>query len=99
MKKKKNHYLRQQQKVNRQKRKRENKNKIERHSAEQKWKVKYYNDLDLQLKFRNIEYVDVICCKKFRPISETYVKELREEHQDTLEKKGWSKKDNRSHIR
>ena len=44
------------------------------------------NDLDLQLKFRNIEYVDVSSCKKLRPISETYVKEVREEHQEALKK-------------
>ena len=70
----KKHFLRQQQKANRQKRKRENKNKIERHSTEQKWKVNYHNDLDLQLKFRNIEYINVSSCKKSRPIFESYVK-------------------------
>ena len=66
----KEYLMRQQQKANLQKRKQENKNKTEHHSAEQKWKVNYHNDLDLQLKFRNIEYVDVSSCKKLRPISE-----------------------------
>ena len=48
--------------------------------------INYHNDLDLQLKFRNIEYVDVSSCKKLRSISESYVKEVREEHQEALKK-------------
>ena len=78
--------LRKQQNATRQKRKRENQNKTERHSAEKKWKVNYHNDLSLQLKFRDIEYVDVKSCKQLRNVSVKYIKELREEHQELLKK-------------
>ena len=84
--------LRQQSNTNKYKRKRENKNKTERHSAEHKWKNNYYNDLNLQVKFRMIEYVDVDSCKKLRPVSEKYLKELRKERKEFQNKSGRSRR-------
>ena len=58
-----------------QRRKREKKIRKDCHQAEHEWKNKYHADLDLQLRFKYIEYVDVDSANILNPVSEQYIEE------------------------
>ena len=75
------------QNQNRQKRKQEDKLKHNRHNAEKEWRNHFYGDLDLQLRFRDIEYVDVATCATLKPVSTEHVNELKEEQAIANEKR------------
>ena len=68
----------------RQRRKREKKNQKDRHQAEHEWKNEYHADLDLQLWFNYIEYIDVDTANILNPLSE---QQIEEEEQEMREKR------------
>ena len=70
-------YKKRQNLLNRIKKKREREIKKDRHQAEQIWKDQFYNDLDLQLKFPFIEYVDVFEADMLDPVSDDYINDER----------------------
>ena len=71
---------------NRIKNKRDREVKTKRHKAELEWKPIFHNDLDLQLKFRYIEYVDVATSEELDPVSEEYVASEKEKRQNRRRK-------------
>lgn len=68
---------------NRQRRKRERMIKLDRHEAEKEWKDIFYDDLETQLRFRHIEYVDVATAEVLNEVSEDHI----QEEQDALNNK------------
>ena len=80
-------YKRQQSILNRQKRKRERSIKRDRYTLEREWRETFYKDLELQLKFKHIEYVDVDTADVLNPVSQTYIDELKEEHRRSRSRK------------
>ena len=64
------------------------KNQKDRHQAEHEWKNKYHADLDLQLRFKYIEYVDVDSANILNPVSEQYIEEeeqkMREKSEEAI---------------
>lgn len=94
----KEYLLRQQNNLNRQKRKRDDKLKQNRHKAELEWMKVYNSDLKLQLQFRDIEYVEVKTCKVLDPVSESYLDELREEKQQSEKKRKKQRNTNQENV-
>ena len=65
----------------RSRKKQENEIKLARHTAEEMWQVTMENDLNLQLSFRYIQYVDCLDTRNLMDVSKEYLKS-REEHKD-----------------
>ena len=63
----------------RQRRKREKSIQKDRHQAEHEWKNEYHADLDLQLRFKYIEYVNVDSADILNPVSEQHIVEEEQE--------------------
>ena len=59
--------------------KRGRKNQKDRHQAEHEWKNEYHTDLDLQLRLKYIEYVDVDGANILNPVSEQHIEEEEQE--------------------
>ena len=53
--------------------------KKDRHQAEHEWKNKYHADLDLQLQFKYIEYIEVDTANILNPVSEQHIEEEEQE--------------------
>ena len=49
-------------------------------NCRKKWRDEYYKDLELQLRFRDIAYIDVPTCEYLDPASQTYIDKSKEEH-------------------
>ena len=63
---------------NYQKRKRESMIKLDRHEAEREWKDVFYENLETQLRFRHIEFIDVSSAEVLNKISEEHIQEEKD---------------------